>query len=275
MLRKKWMSNNKQAHGQGIVEFAIVLPVVLVVVFGIIEIGFLIFSYSSVNSASREAARYGIAIGDVTGGQRYYDCTGIVTSGLSIGRFAGMESTDFAIVYDNGPDEGDGSHVQKYSSCADLASHNGNDSIRFGDRIVVTATHDYHPLIAVMGLNINPFTMTSTSSRTIVKNAEIIPGGGSSGPGGGSGGGPTCFALTRSYTSFGTCAGSAPSVSLTNSTDCGLNTFVEGEVLTLTVNPGSCNVAWTGTDDDSSTAATNTLTMPAADHEVRATFTEP
>jgi hypothetical protein len=273
MFMRRIKSISKQQRGQGIVEFAIVLPVVLLLVFGIIELGFLIFSYSSVNSASREAARYGIAIGNVTGGQRYYDCSGIIDAGLKIGRFAGMDSGDFTIVYDNGPDEGDGTYLQKYSSCTDLASHNGNDSIRFGDRIVVTVNHDYHPLISYMGMHINPFTMTSTSSRTIVKNAEIIPGGGSAGPGGGGGGGggtPTCYGLTRSYIG----SGSPPGVSLTNSTDCGPNNYVAGEVLTLTAYPavGWTVSSWSGTNNDSSKAITNTLTMPASDHNVVVTY---
>ena len=272
MERKRLNLSGEQPRGQGMVEFAIVLPVVLLLVFGIIEVGFLIFSYSSVNSASREAARYGIAIGDVGAGQRYFDCDGIVTAGLRIGRFAGMDSGDFTIVYDNGPDEGDGTYVQKYSSCADLASHNGADTIRFGDRIVVTVNHDYHPLVSIMGLNINPFTMTSSSSRTIVKNAEVIPGGGSSSPGGGGGEGtPPCFALARSYIGTGSQPGASPS----KSTDCANQyTYVENEMVTLTAFPaGGYTVgSWSNTNNDASTSLTNSITMPAADHNVTVTY---
>lgn len=272
MVRKRLRFSGEQPRGQGIVEFAIVLPVVLMVVFGIIELGFLIFSYSSVNSASREAARYGIAIGDVGAGQRYYDCSGIVTAGMRIGRFAGMDTGDFTIVYDNGPDEGDGSYVQKYSSCADLASHNGADTIRFGDRIVVTVNHDYHPIVSIMGLNINPFTMTSTSSRTIVKNAEVIPGGGSSSPGGGGGeGSPPCYSLTRSYIGNG----SQPNASPAQSTDCeNPGTYVAGEPVSLEAVPaGGYTVgSWSGTNNDASKTLTNAVTMPAADHNVTVTY---
>jgi len=272
MLRKRLQIGGEQPRGQGIVEFAIVLPVVMLVVLGIIEVGFLIFSYSSVNSASREAARYGIAIGDVGAGQRYYDCNGIVTAGMRIGRFAGMDTGDFSIVYDNGPDEGDGSYVQKYSSCADLATHNGADTIRFGDRIVVTVNHDYHPLVSLMGLNIKPFTMSSTSSRTIVKNAEVIPGGGSSSPGGGGGGGtPPCYGLTRSYIGNGAQPGASP----IKSDDCSKDyNYVANEVVTLTAFPaGGYTVAsWSGTNNDSSTSLTNSITMPAADHPVTVTY---
>jgi len=274
MFRKQLNLKRNRQQGQGIVEFALVLPVVLMVVFGVIEVGFLLFTYSSVNSAAREGARYGIAIGDVSGGQRYYDCSGIVNAALGIGRFAGMKSGDISVYYDNGPDEGDGTYAQKYASCSDLASYNGNDSIRFGDRIVVTATHEYRPLVSYIGLNITPFTMTSVSSRTIVKNAEVIPGGGSTGPGGGGGGGGgggvTCYGLTRFYIG----SGSPPGTSLLNSTDCAPNTFVEGEVITLTAYPaaGWTVASWSGTDNDGSVANTNTITMPAANHQVTVTY---
>ncbi|MEN4041110.1 MAG: pilus assembly protein, partial [Anaerolineaceae bacterium] len=46
-------------RGQGMVEFALAIPVLLLILFGIIEMGRLMFYYSSVATASREAARYG------------------------------------------------------------------------------------------------------------------------------------------------------------------------------------------------------------------------
>lgn len=181
---------NRKTQGQGIVEFAIVLPVVLLIVFGVIELGFLLFTYSSVNSAAREAARYGIAIGDVGADQRYYDCDGIVEAGLRIGRFAGMTSSDIAIAYDHGPGT-----AQIPGGCPTMAS-NGGDGVTFGDRIVISVNHQYNPLISYMGLNITPFTMRSTSARTIFKGAEIIPGGGEGAGGGGGGAGTGCFTLS-------------------------------------------------------------------------------
>jgi hypothetical protein len=53
--------------GQGIVEFALVRPLLLVLMLGVIEFGRLLFFYSSTFTASREAARYGSAAGNVGG----------------------------------------------------------------------------------------------------------------------------------------------------------------------------------------------------------------
>lgn len=162
--------NRKKNKGQGIVEFALVLPITLLIVFGVIEFGYLLFVFSSVNSSSRDAARYGIAVGEVASGDlRYYDCDGILDAGLRVGRYAGILDTDFSISYDSGPGT-----PTVYSDCASLAALGGVDSIQFGDRIVVTVDHYYQPLITYMGLDVGPFTMSSTSSRTIIKGAKIL-----------------------------------------------------------------------------------------------------
>ena len=97
----------------------------------VITIGFLLFTYSSVNSAAREAARYGIAIGEVGADQRYYDCDGIEEAGLRIGRYAGMTASDISISYDHGP-KADGSDPDlAYASCSDLEAAAGGNRNNF------------------------------------------------------------------------------------------------------------------------------------------------
>jgi len=57
------------------VEFAIVLPILLLVVYGLIETGRLIFTIAFVNNATRQAARYGSTSGiGPNGVARYLDC---------------------------------------------------------------------------------------------------------------------------------------------------------------------------------------------------------
>ena len=78
----------KKNTAQAMVEFAIVLPLLLLLLYGLLEAGRLLFMYSTVVTASRQAARYGSAIGqgsDYTaeGGpdnrtlQRFEDCYSI------------------------------------------------------------------------------------------------------------------------------------------------------------------------------------------------------
>ena len=47
-------------NGAAVVEFAVVLPLLLLIVFGIIEFGFLMYNQAMLTNASREGARAGI-----------------------------------------------------------------------------------------------------------------------------------------------------------------------------------------------------------------------
>ena len=61
MLSKK--TNPQKSKAQAMVEFAIALPVLLLLIYGIVEIGRFIFMYSTVVNASRQAVRYGATTG--------------------------------------------------------------------------------------------------------------------------------------------------------------------------------------------------------------------
>lgn len=50
------MRHQEKPRGQSIVEMALILPLLLVVLFGIIEFGWLIFAYSTISQATRNGA---------------------------------------------------------------------------------------------------------------------------------------------------------------------------------------------------------------------------
>lgn len=54
------MKSLKNQKGQALVEFAIVLPILLMLVMGIIQFGMMLNSYLAIENASREGARAGI-----------------------------------------------------------------------------------------------------------------------------------------------------------------------------------------------------------------------
>lgn len=54
------ISGLRNEKGAAVVEFAVVLPLLLMIVFGIIEFGLLIYNKAMITNASREAARAGI-----------------------------------------------------------------------------------------------------------------------------------------------------------------------------------------------------------------------
>ncbi|MBS3753771.1 MAG: pilus assembly protein, partial [Anaerolineales bacterium] len=82
-LRGKNPNLEKSQKGQGMVEFAMVFPFLLLLTLGVIQFGWMLFSYSAVVSASREGSRYGAAIQDIGGGiPQYEDCDGIKGAAL-------------------------------------------------------------------------------------------------------------------------------------------------------------------------------------------------
>src|SRR5450759_2670927 len=68
---------NPKSHAQAMVEFALALPILLLIVYGTLEVGRLIFTYSTVVTSARQAARFGSANGLISGEPQYKDCAGI------------------------------------------------------------------------------------------------------------------------------------------------------------------------------------------------------
>ena len=60
------MNSLKNERGQSMVEFAIMLPLLILIVMGILEFGMMMNSYLGINNAAREGARLGIVGGTDT-----------------------------------------------------------------------------------------------------------------------------------------------------------------------------------------------------------------
>ena len=170
---------SRKDSGQGMVEFALVLPLMLTLMLGIIEVGRLFLTYSSVAVGSREAARYASASGMSINNVPYYlDCMGIRSAAKRVGFFAGLSDDNIYITYDNGP----GSTYYSTScspaspppsECFDdnypTSPENGN--VSYGARIRVCIVSNYEPFMSLVA--IPSFTMKSETSRTILKDVSI------------------------------------------------------------------------------------------------------
>jgi hypothetical protein len=94
----------KKKSAQAMVEFAIVLPILLLLLYGILETGRYLFIYSSIVTASRQAARYGSATGLGSGTvPRYQDCAGIRSAAQKADFLNAFDDADIHIYHDNGP----------------------------------------------------------------------------------------------------------------------------------------------------------------------------
>src|SRR5690348_2938556 len=58
----------RSSSGQGLVEFALILPVLVLIFMGIVDFGRAIYAYNAVSNAAREGARTGIVDQRMTSG---------------------------------------------------------------------------------------------------------------------------------------------------------------------------------------------------------------
>ena len=83
--------HKQNEHGAVAAEFAILLPVLLLIVFGTIEFGMMMYGREVVTNATREGARYGIVAGPptitgaqmITQAQTYLAGTGVAPASVT------------------------------------------------------------------------------------------------------------------------------------------------------------------------------------------------
>jgi Flp pilus assembly protein TadG len=153
-------------RGQAIVEFAIALPILLILMVGILEVGRAIFIYSAVTNASREAVRYASAVGlDDSGNNKYQYCDGIRNTARKSAYFLALADGDIVIEYDDGPG----------TSVSDTCDGTVDNLITAdpGDRVRVIVTAQYDPMLDL--IPISSQTITSSSSRTIFGIVGLEP----------------------------------------------------------------------------------------------------
>jgi len=161
-MREVTLCQARKEKAQGMLEFALILPLLLLVALGIIEMGRLMLIYSSVFTASREAARYGSAAGDIGGYTPHYeDCNGMVSSAVRVGSLADIQPANVIISYDHGPG------TSTFANCATIASQ----TVNLGDRVIVQVSANYQPLLPLVRFQSLP--ISSTSRRTILKDIAI------------------------------------------------------------------------------------------------------
>ena len=172
MKTKKFTARKSRA--QALVEFAIVLPLLLLLLYGLLEAGRLLFLYANVVTASRQAVRYGSAtgVGNGTGNPsepRYQDCDGIRGAASKTAFLGAFDTID--IYWDNGPT----SPPQLGTPyCANPAQTDNTftPSASNSTRITVTVTEAFNPIVPLI-VPFAPKFVTATSSRTILRSVRI------------------------------------------------------------------------------------------------------
>ena len=140
---QKWEC--KRDFGQGLVEFALVLPVLLVTLVGLAEFGRIFAIYSNLFNAAREGTRYGMV--------NAADTAGILLAAQSKISLIDPAQVSVAISYDSGP----GTPAKSSSSVA------------VGDRVLVSAHYDVEPMLPILAPLLSNLSVDTEAVRTISK----------------------------------------------------------------------------------------------------------
>ena len=157
------MKRLADSRGATVVEFAIVVPLLLVLVFGIIDFARYFSVASSVNTASRESARYGSSVGDSPNAvPRFTDCDEIIAAGVGFGVVTDITAANYSITYDRGP------ATAVFQTCP--AGGPNPDAAAFlpSDRIIVTVSREFQFITPFLGSVFGPVTVTSTDRRSFL-----------------------------------------------------------------------------------------------------------
>ncbi len=152
-------------NGQSLVEFALVLPIFLILVITAMEVGLAVYTYIAVYTASREASRYAAASGSLASGTLYYqDCDGIRAKATKI-----LPGVTVDIAYDTGH------NTTKQTGLCPVTTSKSNVNLVLGNRVVVTASKNISLPFYFFKKNSIFFTSTtqsimisSTSYRTLI-----------------------------------------------------------------------------------------------------------
>jgi Flp pilus assembly protein TadG len=158
------MSKRLHVRAQALLEFALALPILLLVVYGLLEAGRLIFTYAAVATASREAVRYASAAGKATSGSQlltYESCDQIRARAKNTGFLLNLQDDQIRIYWDH-PGPYNTEPLTQYCFPGNPSDTNvGTDGagLQAGDRVLVTVTTQYTLLLPLV-----PFTSRTISS---------------------------------------------------------------------------------------------------------------
>lgn len=135
-------------RGQALVEFALILPILVLLLVGLFDVGRAVFAYNTVANAAREAARLAVV-----------DQTVLTISGLAAQRGVSLgldPSSDVAVDF-------------LTSALADAAPCNGSP-VPPGCIAEVTVSYAYTPATPIIGNFIGSLTLSSTARMPVERS---------------------------------------------------------------------------------------------------------
>ena len=172
MMRRTIERKQSHPRGQSMAEFALALPILLLVVYGLLEVGRAVFMYAAVVNASREAVRYATAYGvNDSNVLHVQNCAGIRETAKRVAFLLALNDDDIVITYDTGPDPVTGVTPAPFAECASSETVDNSIELSCGDRVEVTVSYDYQPIVPIVPMTAQTFE--SSSARTFLGVIEL------------------------------------------------------------------------------------------------------
>jgi Flp pilus assembly protein TadG len=144
------VKRRERARGQGLVEFAVVLPVIVLVIFGILDLGRGVFTYNALSQAARQGSRTAMVDQDVAD---------IRTAAIDYAPTLGLQNSNITVCFK----DYDSNQTDCDSSADDCPQSN-----RFiGCLAIVEVDMAYSPMTPIIGSIVGSIAMSSTSIQPI------------------------------------------------------------------------------------------------------------
>lgn len=127
-------------RGQALVEFALIFPILILVLVAVFDLGRLVFAYNDVTNAARTGARVGIVDQTVNKAEN-----AVITQATSLG----LTSADVDVVYLDADLSG---------TCSPLS---------LGCVVEITASFDWQPITPIIGSIVGPTTVTTITRMPV------------------------------------------------------------------------------------------------------------
>ncbi len=136
----------RRGRGQALVEFALIVPLVLLLIFGIVDFGRAIFFYNAMSESSRQADRTAIV---------NQTATAVQNAAIAAAPAVPLVAANVTVCYKT-PDT-----LEK--DCSNPATDDCSSALEIGCLAFVTTTTTYQPITPVIRSIVGPRQLSSTS----------------------------------------------------------------------------------------------------------------
>ena len=144
------MTSRRRSRGQGLVEFAVVLPVIVLVVFGVLDLGRGVFTYNALGQAARQASRTAMVDQDLTD---------IRSAAIDYAPTLGLQAGDVTVCFKD--------YDSNLTNCGSSADDCPQNDRFIGCLAIVEVEMTYTPMTPIIGSIIGSVPMSSTSIQPV------------------------------------------------------------------------------------------------------------